>query len=126
MIVAGGDSCLPTFSCPARLLPSFALLRRDGSNGPAVPPPPIDFTATTLTTSAFVTMTGAEVGSTERPGDTAAFDLTTHRWVALPSARAYARGPEALFATSTGLIARTQGGALVLSPRNLSPKNTDP
>ena len=115
LIVAGGDNCLPTFSCPARLLPNFALLRQDGSSGPAVPAPPIDFTATTLTTGAFVTMTGAEVGTTERPGDAAVFDLRTHRWVRLPSARAYAAGPQALFATPTGLIARTRDGVLLLS-----------
>ena len=80
-----------------------------------MPPPPIEFTATTLTTGAFITMTGAESGTTERPGDAAGFDLRTHRWVALPSARAYGTSPEALFATPTGLIARTQGGALLLS-----------
>ncbi len=115
LIVAGGNDCLPSFSCPFQL-PGLALLHRDGSNGPAVPPPPIELNATTLTAGAFITMTGAEVGTAERPGDAAAFGLRTHRWVVLPSARAYAAAsPEALFATPTGLIARTRGGALVFS-----------
>ena len=72
-----------------------------------IPLPPIEFPAETVVGDSYVAMTGSAItgpGRDEQPGDAAAFDLTTRRWVTLPSARRFKPEPQSLTWTGTELI----------------------
>ena len=118
LAVGGGTRCPPGASCPYSLS-SFSLVDAMGQPLPGIPAPPLQLRAETIVGDSYVVMTGSQISGADRneqPGDSAAFDLGSRRWVALPSARRYMPQPESLTWTGHQLIAASPTGLITLGP----------
>jgi hypothetical protein len=119
LVIGGGSMCPPWASCPATLNSAFTVVDARGQvlSGSAVPP--IELRAETDVADSYVVMTGSQITGPDRdeqPGDAAAFDLTTGKWRALPSARRFKPEPESLTWTGRELIALSPNGLIALGP----------
>ena len=119
LAIAGGTSCPPFAACPFQLNAKFGLVNAQGRALSAVSGPPIQLRAETVIGDSYVVMTGSEItgpGRDEQPGDLAAFDLATRKWITLPSARRYRPQPESLTWTGRELIALSPDRVITLGP----------
>ncbi len=116
LAIGGGSACPPGASCPFSLS-AFSVVDARGQQLSRVPAPPIQLRAETVVGESYVAMSGSQLtgaGRDEQPGDAAAFDLTSRRWVALPSARHFKPEPESLTWTGHELIAVSPTGLFAL------------
>jgi len=120
LVLGGGSACPLWADCALQLHSPFTVLDSHGHVVSGVVAPPIVLTAETVVGNSYVAMTGAgrtgTVSDDQQPGDAAAFDLTTNRWVALPSARRLLPQPESLTWTGSELIAQSPVGLIALGP----------
>jgi hypothetical protein len=116
LAIGGGTSCPPFAACPFQPS-SFAVVDARGQALGGVTVPPIQLRAETTVGDSYVVMTGSQSsgpGIDEQPGDTAAFDLASKHWIALPSARVFKPEPESLTWTGHELIALSPTGIIAL------------
>ncbi len=119
LAIAGGTSCPPFAACPFQLNAKFGLVNAQGRALSGISGPPIQLRAETVIGDSYVVMTGSEItgpGRDEQPGDLAAFDLATRKWITLPSARRYRPQPESLTWTGRELIALSPDRVIALGP----------
>ena len=104
-------------ACPAEPNAAFGVVDTEGRPVGGVSGPPIQLRAETAVGDSYVAMTGSQItgpGRDEQPGDAAAFDLATKRWVGLPSARRFKPELESLTWTGRELIAVSSTGLIAL------------
>jgi hypothetical protein len=119
LVIAGGTMCPPFAACPYSLNTAFSLVDAQGKTRNGISGPPIKLRAATDVGNSYVVMTGSQItgpGRDEQPGDAAAFDLTTGKWLALASARRFKPEPESLTWTGRELIALSPTGLFALGP----------
>jgi hypothetical protein len=117
LVVAGGTTCPPMADCAFALDEAVSIVDDRGRASSAVPDSPVQLRAETAVGSSYAVMTGSQFtgrGRVEQPGDTAALDLATKRWVVLPSARRFKPDPESLTWTGRELIAVSPTGLIAL------------
>ena len=119
-LVDRGRHCVPAGRICPFTLSRAAVAVVDAQRAQAqarLPAPPIRLRAETTVGESYVAMTGSQVtgaGRDEQPGDTAAFDLASKHWIALPSARRFKPEPESLTWTGHELIALSPTGIIAL------------
>jgi hypothetical protein len=117
LVVAGGTSCPPFAACPARLTTPFTVLNALGQPQLPTPTPPVSLRAATVVGDNYVMMSGSQItgpGRDEEPGDAVGYELATHRWITLPSARQFKPDPESLTWTGRELLLWAATGPLIL------------
>lgn len=119
LVIGGGSMCPLWASCPATLNSAFTVVDARGRVLSGIPVPPIELRAETAVGDRYVVMTGSQItgsGRDEQPGDAAAFDFTTGKWLTLASARRFKPEPESLTWTGKELIALSPTGLIALGP----------
>ncbi len=119
LAIGGGSACPLWAACPATPNSAFTVVDARGRELAGGAVPPIEVRAETNVGTSYVAMTGAQItgpGRDEQPGDAAAFDLGSKRWVVLPSARRFRPQPEWLAWTGHELVAVTPTGLIALGP----------
>jgi hypothetical protein len=108
-----GELCAPTIGCPFSG-PELSIMNIRGASGTSLPTPPIEFGSgdVFVAGSAIVAYDSSSRGSTPRgghrfryrPGDVAAYDLASRRWLRGPRAPRYFHSVVGETWTPSGLV----------------------